>query len=191
MQIQIHHLLLVSSTALGHGVLHDAIPPHPQNGEEIRCLALERGTQWRGAPLPDGIRLWFKHPCPPPLCNLFRASLAPPRLSLPDLYRFQLCPRSVLSSFILPKSNTTGRKGTPTFGKEENPVGCHSSWVLFCFFAWTNNLLEGRTDFKTMKTLLTPTHPAPMRTSETDDTLHKSFFGVGFFFFFAVFPHVN
>lgn len=57
MQTQIQYLLLVSSTAPGHGVLHDAVPPHPQNGEEVRCLAFGEGTQWRGAPLPGGIRL--------------------------------------------------------------------------------------------------------------------------------------
>lgn len=28
-------LLLLFPTAPGHGVLHDALPPHPQNGEEV------------------------------------------------------------------------------------------------------------------------------------------------------------
>lgn len=139
MQTQIHYLLLVSSTALGHGVLHDAVPPHPQNGEEIWCLALERGTQWRGAPLPDGIRLWFKHPCfsPPPHFTTSLEHPLPPLVSPTQTCTDSSCVPalfcSVLSSFFLPKSNTTGRKGTPTFGKEENPVGCHSSWVLFYF----------------------------------------------------------
>lgn len=69
MQTQIHHFL-VSSTAPGHGVLHDTVPPHPQNREEVWCLALRESTQWRGAPLPDGIKLWFQHPCSPDLVTL-------------------------------------------------------------------------------------------------------------------------
>lgn len=90
------------------------------------------GTQWRGAPLPDGIRLWFKHPCfPLSLYNLFRASFDLPlstSSSFPDLlYRFQPCSCSVpLSpfhhSFCQRVTNTTGREGTPTFGKERIPL---------------------------------------------------------------------
>lgn len=55
----------------------------------------------RGAPLPDGIRLWFT-PAPPhqPL-QPFRASFAPPTLPFPCLlYRFQLCPHSALLSLF-------------------------------------------------------------------------------------------
>lgn len=58
-QTQIYYLLLVASTAPGHGVLHDALPPHPQNGEEVRRLASRGESHPDGEepPLPDGMRL--------------------------------------------------------------------------------------------------------------------------------------
>lgn len=165
MQTQFHFFLLVFPAAPGHGVFHDAVPPHPQNGEEVWCLALQGGTQWKRAPLPDGIKLL----CSPQPCH-FTTSLehlcsSPlPRGSVQFPAVSPLC--SPLSPFILPKSNTTEREGTPIYfwqGQKSHwlsrPLSTFLVYIIFVFFAWTNSLLEGRMDVETMNNILMPTHP--------------------------------
>lgn len=130
MQTQIHYFFLVCSAAPGHGVLHDAVPPHPQNGEEVWCLALQGGTQWRGAPLPDGMKLWFKHPLLPRPCN-FTTTLEHPLLPSPpqtfctvsSCVPALLCSLSFHHPFCQRVTQLEDKGHLYTFGKEENPIG--------------------------------------------------------------------
>lgn len=49
-----HCFFSSSSAAPGHGLLHDALPPHPQDGQEVRRLAGPiGGERRREAALPD------------------------------------------------------------------------------------------------------------------------------------------
>lgn len=45
------------SAAPGHGLLHDTVSPHPQNGEEVRRLTRQPGVRLRGDPPPNGTKL--------------------------------------------------------------------------------------------------------------------------------------
>lgn len=102
------------------------------------------------------------------LYNLFRASLllSPPQRSCTVSSRVPAPLCSPLSPFILPKSNTTEREGTPIYfwqGQKSHwlsrPLSTFLVYIIFVFFAWTNSLLEGRMDVETMNTILMPTHP--------------------------------
>lgn len=110
-----------------------------------------------GAPLPAGKRLWFQHSCFP---SHFTTCVKHPAL-LPGLYRFQLCsctfPALSSSHSFCQRVTQLDLKGHLLLASKRITLVLNEIYFVFSHhFSWTNNLLEGKLDFETMKTELKP-----------------------------------
>ena len=141
------------SAAPGHGLLHDAVPPHPQNGEEVRRLS-RRQNGLRPRPVTPPPTSCIVPGCAAPLCSTRRFSAlifakdkrnweprGHPRTRLPSVFPRKF--RLLFSTFLeqMTDSDTlshtnTNQRASFCFLLEPRKVGAHSLQRKATFPTW-------------------------------------------------------